>query len=125
MTKGILWIKLTEESKMKLLNLVPTLYPKIFADHVTLFYNIELSDEYTSLLKAQVEISLKTNSYNDRIQAVTIDIGDLPSQNTFPHITVSAKDGIKPVESNTMLRLEHTSMSISGEIEGIVDFKKL
>lgn len=124
MTKGILWIVLTEESKRKLLEIAPAKYPVLFADHITLFYNVALSNHYKTLLGTTITIKLKTNSYNDKIQAITVGVGDMPSQNSYPHITLSALEGVKPVQSNTMLKSEHIATPIFGEIEGIIEFKE-
>ena len=125
MARGNLWIVLTKDSREKLLAFIPPFYPHIFADHVTLFYNVELIEEYKSLLGAKVEIILKENIFNHKIQATTLDIGELPCQNTSPHITISAQEGIKPFESNSMLESDHTSVPVEKTIiEGIVEFKE-
>lgn len=124
MTKGILWIVLYEVAKEKVFELVPPLYPKIFADHVTLFYNVELNDKMESLVGQQVNVELKANCHNNHIQAVAVEIGNLPCQNPFPHITLSAQKGVKPFTSNIMLQGVHSSQSLKGSLQGVVEFEE-
>ncbi|MEK7605548.1 MAG: hypothetical protein AAB478_03420 [Patescibacteria group bacterium] len=122
MTKGILWIVLIEESKQKLLETVPAKYPVLFANHITLFYDVELTGEWKGLVEKRIELSLKTHCYDHQIQAVTVDIGDLPCQNLFPHITISAQEGIKPFISNAMLQGVHSSQYVKESLQGVVEF---
>jgi hypothetical protein len=126
MNKGILWVVLTEDSKKKLLSMVSPLYSTIYAHHVTLFHNISLTPEYELLLGKKKIITLKENVYNEKIQAVTVDLEDMVSQNRFPHITISAQKNVRPVESNEMLQTNNTSQPINYnmQIEGTIEFKE-
>jgi len=123
MIKGALWIVLTEESKNRIRQICPPIFSKVYIDHVTLQYNIELPEEYKPYVDSTQKILLKEICHNDKIQAIYVGI-KLPSKNKFPHITISAKEGVHSVESNQMLESEHESTSIPGEIrvEGIVKF---
>jgi hypothetical protein len=125
MNIGILWVVLAKNAKVELLKYTPPMYSVHFAHHVTLFYGIELSEEYRPLIGMAQKIKIKNNCYNDIVQAVEVDI-NLKSKNTNPHITISAKEGVEPVESNIMLQSEHISIPLPNdiELEGIVEFKE-
>ncbi len=126
MNKGILWLVLTEESNKKLLKVAPPIYSNVFAHHVTLHHDTYLTNKYKDLIGNTKEITLKNNCYNEKIQAVTICLTNITSQNEFPHITISAQDDVKGVESNSLLRVNNNSTPIDGEItiEGLVEFKE-
>lgn len=124
MNKGILWIKLDEESRKRLLELVGTKYQEIYCDHVTLLYNVQV-DEYAGLMGKNQEVTVEENCWNDRIQAVTVKIDEnLPIKNKKPHITISAKDGVPPVESNKMLMRHHNHemLKTGQKLKGVIEF---
>ena len=71
--------------------------------HITLQYGIKL-EEYKHLLNVKFTATCLYEAWNGRIQAITIKLPtDIPCANKHPHITISWKQGISPVESNTML----------------------
>lgn len=125
MNNGVLWLILTEESHKKLLEAIKPLYTTIFGHHVTLFYGIPLQPQHRVLLGTKHIVSVKENAYNEKIQAVTVDLKALPCQNINPHITISAMPNTPPVESNKMLQGPHEAMQVVGlDLEGIVQFKE-
>lgn len=125
--KGLLCILLTEDSRKRLLDKASPIYPVVYADHVTLIYPAYLSPEIQQIIGKSQIIKLRGNAYNEKIQAAVVELTDLQSQNKFPHITISALEGVSPVESNSMLGCEHKLLPITGEalLEGTVVFKKI
>jgi hypothetical protein len=116
--KGILWLSLQTESP------VDSLYQPARHLHVTLQFGVEMSD-FAHLIGQKVKVAAVANCCNDRIQAIRVN---LPAQykelcqNEVPHITISHLPDVRPVESNEMLKGEHTETPLNFEVETIVEF---
>ena len=106
---GIVWATLTPESEALLLQYIPRVFPKQFHSHVTLAFKItaqEFEAKYPGILNTYHFIRVSSWATDGtRIQAVPVDLSEsgLVSSNEHPHITLSAIEGAKPVESNAML----------------------
>ncbi|MFM6591549.1 MAG: hypothetical protein ACKPJG_00605, partial [Dolichospermum sp.] len=64
-------------------------------------------------------------AWNGNIQAVFLnhpDLGEIKVKN--PHISISWCEGIKPVESNTMLENSFDSRIIITSLDFVIEFKK-
>jgi hypothetical protein len=127
MNKGILLIRLTNESKQKLLNVIKPIYERVFADHVTLLYPAVWED-HLEILGQRQKIKVVGHKADSEIEAVTVEIDKrLPCQNLKAHITISSKLGVAPVRANEMLLKQDLLVNspIDLELEGEVEFKEL
>lgn len=110
--RGILWLSLTEQQSP--VGLVHDNPARHF--HVTLQFGVEHTPEMEELLGKEVEAFAVADCFNERVQALRVslpdDVASLCS-NEHPHMTISSADGVKPVESNTMLAGDHNSSEVS------------
>lgn len=98
--RGILWLSLPSQFPP-----VPALYNLASHYHVTLQFGVDRSP-FAHLLGQMVYVHTVANCYNDRVQALLIILPPEVRQlckNKFPHMTVSTAEGVRPVESNSML----------------------
>jgi hypothetical protein len=112
-TEDIIYIcvKLDNESKVKLKNIVDEMfaddYAKLFCDHLTLAFGRECELFDMDLLGSEVKIVADTVAYDDKIAALVVDrnqVEELGVNNEHPHITLVTFDGsTRPVYSNQML----------------------
>ena len=124
MTKGILWIKLDNGSKNKLIEKLQPLYEVVYVDHVTLKYPAIL-EEVSNLIGRKEKIQLTRHLANEEIEAAEVKIdSNLVLQKRKPHLTISAKKGVPPVKSRNMIEssryIKDDSLDI--EVEGEVEF---
>ena len=120
--KGILWLTASVQENPLSKNVFQN-PPNHF--HVTLQFNVELTEEIQKLLGETVEATIVANCYDDRIQALSIALPEdvrAMCHNAVPHMTVSMADGVKPVESNAMLAKEHFSEVVNVPITLKYDF---
>ena len=98
---GRAFLKLTDQSRDKLLLHYPPRFSEVFAEHITLEFGT-LSDTDYRFSKVSV-VGYQSTSYIE-VLVVAID-GNYtrPSDNGILHITHSAKPGINPVCSNYVL----------------------
>ncbi len=126
MINGILWVKVTKEARNVLLELCPPKYKKIFADHVTLLYNISFDSIPDELFGSKVGIKLKQEKWDSQIQAVGVELPQsIAHMVKNAHITISAKQGVPPVRSNELFeseQVEARSLTENIEIEGFIEF---
>lgn len=119
--RGILWAtvknpKVLPEPK----------YENTFHLHTTFQFNVKRDDweDYIGMVFKGIG---KWNTWNDEIQAVKV-ILPFPlrkiSKNENPHITISAKTGVKPVKSNDMLLGDFNKELLDKEIEFEIEFKE-
>src|SRR5262245_40588293 len=103
MTKGILWVKLTEESKKHLKELFPPKYEKVYVDHVTLKYDFPMELVPDDLLGQKVSVQLVSQRWNGDVQAAEVT---LPTQLAglvdHSHITISSLPKVAPVRSQDL-----------------------
>lgn len=87
---------------------IPLKFAKKFGEHVTLSFNEFFKDIDQKLLGKTIELKIKGVASNDKIQAAVIELPEgITSKNEIPHIILSAAQGVKPAESNDMLKGKH------------------
>jgi hypothetical protein len=92
--------------------------------HVTLQFGVERT-EFEDLIGKEVEVTIKARCFNDRIEALSVDLpGDIRPlcKNEHPHITISMEEGVKPVESNAMLKGDYNWAPLSYTLQTVVEF---
>lgn len=115
--RGIFWLSLVDQDYDSLQREVPIVFERP-ADHfhITLQYNVPLTDEIAQFLwKEPIPVRISANCYNDRIQAVRVELPESfrnLCQNADPHMTVSMVHGARPVMSNVMLGSGHVSQPL-------------
>ena len=104
--KGILWLKLHEQSRQLLRDAYPPKYPHSFYDHVTLAYGVSEGSvqQYVGL---ETSVSAYAYASNNQVEAVRVHTESLPDTYGVPHITLSTQKGIKPFAAVAMLTSEH------------------
>jgi hypothetical protein len=124
--KGLLWLRLDEPSRTRLLSICSPRFKTIFCDHVTLRFGIVLTAEYQQLIGSQHTVHAYEHCWNDTIQAVRVITHGLPDQYGVPHVTISAAEGIEPFLSVEMLHGQHhqyeplNSIPLTGTVEFVV-----
>lgn len=119
--RGILWLKLSPESRQALAAAYPAKFEDIYYDHQTLLFGVDRKD-VAEYIGKQESAEVYAHSYNDRIEAVRVR-SRLPDTYGVPHITLSARTGVKAFESVAMLRSEHaevhrdTPLVVTGTLE--------
>jgi len=100
---GILWAVIKQPL------LIQSRYPLGQPHHITLQYGVDLSN-WKHLLDKEFTVTCLYEAWNSNIQAIAVKLptdipcgSKLPCANKQPHISVSWKQGISPVESNNML----------------------
>ncbi len=123
--RGIIWIKLSENSKNDLVWFVGQEFPVLYADHVTLAFKVFESD-YADMVGKRVDFVATEADKNGDIQAVRVRLPDwIKGENRIPHITVSAREGVPPNNSNQMYQtgqFEARSLVDGLELTGVVEF---
>lgn len=120
---GILWLKLSAESRDRLKAAYPPKYTVVYYDHVTLFPDIE-RQKVTHYIGEQAEVQVYASAFNEHIHAVRVQ-STLPDTYGVPHITLSATAGTPPFASVAMLQADHTEtqrdqpLTLTGTIEYI------
>ena len=97
MSQGILWAVIQQPL------LIQPKYPVGSPHHITLQYGVNLED-VCNLLNVEFTATCLYEAWNDNIQCVKVKLpSEVPCANKHPHLSISWKQGISPVESNTML----------------------
>jgi Fungal tRNA ligase phosphodiesterase domain len=90
--------------------------------HVTLQFGVDLAD-WEHLLKKEFTTTCLYEAWNNDIQAIAVKLpSDIPCANQHPHITVSWKQGISPVESNNMLASKFNYKLLDLEVSCKIEF---
>ena len=96
-SKGILWGVI--QSPLT----IPKRYPYGTPHHITLQFGVERED-WKEWEGVEFEATALYEAWNGKIQAVAVKLPDcIPCANRYPHISVSWRLGVSPVESNSML----------------------
>jgi len=117
--RGILWLTLQGQ-----ISPVQPLYQQANHLHVTLRFNVELS-EVEHLLRREVMVHCYEECHNGRIQALRVELPaefDTLCQNESPHMTISHLPNVRPVESNVMLQSEHDSLPLDLVLATVAEF---
>jgi hypothetical protein len=113
---GILWAVIQQPL------LIKPLYPCGQPHHVTLQYGVDLVEDW---LNKEFTATCLYEAWNGNIQCLAVKLPtDITCQNQHPHITVSWKQGISPVESNTMLASKFNYKLINLPVKCKIEFLK-
>ena len=116
--QGILWITVNRN------DLPAGRYTDAKHHHVTLKFNVD-RDDVANLIGKKVTLYCSDVCWDDNIEAIpVIMLSEWAGicQNQHPHITLSHREGIKPVQSNTMLAGDHEKNVLGIVIEGVTEF---
>lgn len=122
--KGILWLSAVNQQPP----VAPMFSCKAKHFHVTLEFGVNWDD---IALKGRigetvmVEILENCFSVDGTIQALRVKLPpDFAAhcKNKHPHMTISMAQGVKPVESNSMLNSEHMFEHVNEVIETVLQF---
>lgn len=104
--QGFIAAVLDKESEEKLKKLA--IHPNIYCHHMTLAYrpDFEAWERYQDFLDKDITLVTIGMAKDDKGQAVLIE--GCPSENTYPHITISCADGVTPKYSNEMFSRQKT-----------------
>jgi len=100
---------LTPQSQRRLLEMVPSVHPIVYAHHVTLAFNPEpdVLERYRSLEGTRIRVPVTAVCVDEKAQAVLVGVD---SENEYPHITISVAEGVPPSYSNELLAAQHADM---------------
>ena len=100
-------IFLSVEAQWSLLSTFPPTHPHIYADHITLHYEPSTKELLEAGVGRQVTVRVTGKADNGKVQAVVVELPrGVACGNMFPHITISANEGVPPKDSNTMLQAQ-------------------
>jgi hypothetical protein len=94
--RGILWAVL--QSPLSVLPVFDWGKPH----HITLFYDVEKT-QYQDLIDIEFEATAIAHLCNKDIQAIAFLMPDGIPHKPNPHLTISYREGIKPVKSNELM----------------------
>jgi hypothetical protein len=117
--KGILWLSIPAQD----CPVSPT-YSRAKHLHVTLQFGAEMAD-FAHLIGQEVAVKATSICRNGRIEALKIVLPEefrYICQNEVPHMTISHRADVRPVESNAMLQDEHIEENINFDMLTIVEF---
>lgn len=103
-TQGNLQLNIAPEFSKVIRDQFKQLYDCSGDLHVTLLFGA-FQDEHTEILGEEFQIAVISHCWNDRIQALRVDLPvylEQECQNRVPHITLSWEDGVSPVEANSL-----------------------
>ena len=100
---------LTPQSQRRLLEMVPSVHPIVYAHHVTLAFNPEpdVLERYRPLEGTRIRVPVTAVCVDEKAQAVLVGVD---SENEYPHITISVAEGVAPAYSNELLAAQHADM---------------
>jgi len=100
---GYLAIILDDSSQKELLRRYPSLYPKVFAHHVTIAFKplVEVYEHYEKYLGSPVTLTAYGYAKDEKAEAILVG-ADIFKDEHF-HITLST-NGVAPVYSNALIQ---------------------
>lgn len=115
--RGIFWLSLVDQDYETFQGDIPVIFERPAEHfHITLQYNVPLTEEIAQFLwKEPLAVNVTANCFNDRIQAVRVQLPDSVRslcQNSDPHMTISMVQGARPVQSNVMLGSNHVEQEL-------------
>jgi len=126
---GMVWAVIGRDAWAQLTTRCKPLFRNVFHPHVTLAYGVTRADydrDRPGSIGWSGVIRVTGCAANDRVQAAVVDLTASPivSVRAHPHITISAIDGARPVESNDMLSGPHrlTVLAAPLQLEARVEF---
>lgn len=104
-TRGILWAVPAAGTTIAAEPIQHAIRP---AEHLTLAYNVRLSD-WASWLGHQFSATIFGDYWDDKSQAYSVDLpSGITCRNEFAHITISHAEGVNPNRSNELFKLDTT-----------------
>jgi hypothetical protein len=83
--------------------------------HVTLIYGVTDPELWRDWVGMEFEAQVWAEAWDDRIQALRVHLPEgIPYEGQDPHLTVSYREGVEPVESNAMLQGIHQERAWEG-----------
>ena len=125
MSNIIYWaIKLTDESRAKILSSFPPIHKNIYAEHITMVFSPtpEQNRKFGEWLGKKAKAKVITIYSDDKGQAVGVITEPARPDGKCSHITISCADGTKPVYSNKLIEQQVDRFnSISPfDVEGVI-----
>ena len=119
----IYWaVKLTDESKVKLLSSFPAAHPNIYAEHMTIVFKPSDSLNEALMKECGTEVTLNVigHAQDQNGQAVVVK-SDSVSRigGGIAHVTISCANGTKPVYSNELLKKHYDTVSPI-QLDGVI-----
>ena len=124
MKKGYIALFLDKNSKEQLLLKFPPRHENLFADHITLFYNPSINEyqQCVSYFDQKFFFSvMKEYEVPKMLQCCEIEC-ELPfslRKNSKLHITISTSKNIRPVQSNQILKKQHSKKEKTPILENL------
>jgi hypothetical protein len=116
MSKGILWGVI--QSPL----IIPSRYSQGQPHHVTLQFGVDC-DDWKQWEGLELQTTALYEAWNGNIQAVAVKLPDyIPCANKYPHISVSWRSKVSPVESNLMLASKFNYQLLSQSIKLKIEF---
>jgi hypothetical protein len=93
---------LTENSSNVLKTRIPPIHSDSYYHHMTMCFKPDekVYQKYADLVHKSIELKAEAVFYDKKGQALFLDTKF--SENSYPHITLSCADGVKPFYSNTI-----------------------
>jgi hypothetical protein len=95
-------IFLSSSAHRELLHNIPAKHPKIYADHITLWFKNE-GNPPNLPFGEEVDFRVTEHAEDDKGQAVIVDLPYPFRARNIPHITISTANGVSPVYSNDLI----------------------
>lgn len=113
---GILWAVIQQPL------LIQPRYPLGKPHHITLQYDVNLED-WQHLVDKEFTVTCHYEAWNGNIQCVAVKLPKwIPCANQHPHISISWKPGISPIESNAMLASRFNYQLVDLQISCKIEF---
>lgn len=100
----MLQVVLDKESRSKLLSRFGRKHTgRVTAHHVTVAFKPTEGEMRAFPVGKEVDVKVIGHGFDNRGQAVVVEVDGVSVKNAVPHVTVSVAEGTKPVYSNTLL----------------------
>lgn len=116
---SFLGVLLDEQSRTKLLHVVPPLYQNTTADHITITHSPteEQILKFEKKIGKRVAIVVTATAHNGRIQAAKVK--NVAVDSNKPHITISAESGAKQSEAKDLFDGDTTALQPWLRLNGV------
>lgn len=120
--KGMLWAVASRE---QVLAIAPARYEEIYADHVTLQFRVSRS-ECRPWLGRTFTAPVTAEAWDDEIQALRVQLPDelrALCDKAHPHVTVSARQFVRPKQSNQLLEAPANERRLNASLEFKIEWR--
>lgn len=127
MPKGILMLTLSKESFMQLSAGLACVGTTVYCHHVTIQFGVEAAS-FTTLIGRKFKFKVVEYCNNPRTCSAAVvklpeELQVLLPEGKIPHVTMRCLDGIKPVESNNMLKAPVYRSKVDVDLTGTMEFQ--